>query len=56
MSKTKSRYEILNDEAVAALRRMDEACKRKDNPAVEFEDKEVQRLLGEMRAERLKQF
>jgi|GEM_PF-4771373 len=45
-----SKYDQLNSEAIAALKRMSAAVDRKDHAAVEFEDKEVQRLLAEMRA------
>ena len=51
MSKVKTRYEELNEEVVAGLKRMDEACERKDTVAVEVEDKKVAGLIQEMRAE-----
>lgn len=45
-----SKYDELNAEAVAALKRMSNAVDRKDRAAVEAEDKELQLLLAEMRA------
>ena len=51
MSKVKTRYEELNDEVVAGLKRMDQACERKDEVAVDVEDKKVAGLIQEMRAE-----
>jgi hypothetical protein len=51
MSKDKTRYEELNDEVVAGLKRMDQACERKDDAAVNVEDRKVAGLIQEMRAE-----
>ena len=45
-----SKYNQLNAEVVAALKRMSDAVGRRDLSAVEVEDKNVIRLLAEMRA------
>jgi hypothetical protein len=45
-----SKYDDLNKQTIAALKRMSDACDNRDHAAVEFEDKEVQRLLSERRA------
>ena len=47
-----NRYEQLNEEMIAAQRRLEKAVAARDLDAVEHEDKEVQRLLAEMKAER----
>ena len=47
----KSRYELLNDEAVNALKRMSEAVGARDTEIVDYYDKEVKRLLAEMKVE-----
>jgi len=44
-------YDELNGQMVAAMKRLDKAVAVKDVKAVEFEDKEIQRLLGEMKVE-----
>jgi len=43
-----SKYNDLNAQAIQALKRMSAAVDRKDHAAVESEDIEIQRLLGEM--------
>jgi len=45
-----SKYDQLNAEVVAALKRMSDAVGRRALVAVEIEDKNVIRLLAEMRA------
>jgi hypothetical protein len=44
-------YEELNEQMVAAMKRLDKAVAAKDLAAVDYEDNEIQRLLGEMKAE-----
>jgi hypothetical protein len=45
-------YEELNAEMIAAQHRLDKAVADKDLAAVDHEDKEIQRLLAEMKVER----
>ena len=45
-----SKYDQLNAEVVAALKRMSDAVGRRDLAAVEVEDKNIIRLLAEMRS------
>ena len=47
----KSKYELLNDEAINALRLMREAVDANELAIMEYYDGEVRRLLAEMRAE-----
>ena len=45
-----SKYDQLNAEVVSALKRMSDAVGRRDLAAVEVEDKNIIRLLAEMRS------
>jgi ribosomal protein L14 len=49
----KSKYEQLNDDVIAALGRMREACDRNDKDAVEFEDRIIINKLEAMKATRM---
>jgi hypothetical protein len=49
----KSKYEQLNDDVIASLGRMREACDRNDKDAVEFEDRIIINKLEAMKATRM---
>lgn len=49
----KSKYDQLNDDVVAALARMRDACDRNDKDAVEFEDRIIINKLEAMKATRM---